>query len=366
MRGEDRRQAVMWSVVRLEERVPKDHPLRPIRRMTDAALAELDPLFRRMYSKVGRPSVPPEQLLRALVLQLLYSVRSERLLMERIDADLYFRWFVGLEIDDPVWHPTTFTKDRDDVLGGEVAQAFFAAVVGQAREAGLLSDEHFSVDGTLLEAWAGQKSFRPIDERKDKGGGGAPGAAGDFKGKPRRNDTHRSTTDGDARLYRKGDGQEARLSYLAHLLTEDRCGLAVGGRVSLASGDAERTAALELVRRRGRERRRRRRITLGMHKAYDAAELVAALRAEGVTPHVCQNTTRRRSAVDGRTTRHAGYAMSQAARRRGERVFGWLKTIALLRQVRHRGRDRVNSAFTFALAVYDLVRLRTLLAERAA
>ncbi|MDE3192736.1 MAG: IS5 family transposase [Chloroflexota bacterium] len=364
MRGEDRRAAAMWSYVRLEERVPADHPLRAIRAMTDRALAELDPLFRRLYSRRGRPSIPPEQLLRALVLQLLYSIRSERLLVERIDADLYFRWFVGLELDDPVWHPTTFTHARDGALGGEVAAAFFAAVVGQARAAGLLSDEHFSVDGTLLEAWAGQKSFRPIDERRDQGG---PGATADFKGRPRRNDTHRSTTDPEARLYRKGDGQEAHLSYLGHLLTDNRCGLAVGGEVSIATGDAERTAALRLLgppKRRGR--RRRRRITLGCDKGYDARGFVAACRELGVTPHVCQNTTGRRSAIDERTTRHVGYAMSQAARRRGERVFGWLKTIALLRKLRHRGRDRVDGIFTFALAVYDLVRLRTLTAERSA
>lgn len=362
MRGEDRRPAAMWSYVRLEERVPKDHPLRAIRKMTDRALAELDPVFDRMYSKIGRPSIPPERLLRALVLQLLYSVRSERLLMERLDHDLLFRWFVGLEVDGPVWDPSTFSQNRERLIDDDVAQAFLAAVVGQARKADLLSDEHFSVDGTLIEAWAGQKSFRPIDEGKGKGGsaGGAPGAPGDFKGQRRSNATHRSTTDPDARLYRKGPMQEAKLAYIGHVLTENRCGLAVGGSVTKAGGSAERDAALALAEGVPRGS------TLGCDKAYDTAEFVADVRALGVTPHVCQNTTNRRSAVDGRTTRHVGYAMSQAARRRGERVNGWTKTIALMRQVRHRGEERVDWVFVFALAVYDLVRLRTLLAARAA
>ncbi|MBU6423994.1 MAG: IS5 family transposase [Chloroflexota bacterium] len=361
MRGEDRGPAAMWTYVRLEERVPKDHPLRAIRRMTDAALAKLDRIFDGMYSPIGRPSIPPERLLRALVLQLLYSIRSERLLMERLDHDLLFRWFVGLDIDDPVWDPSTFSQNRDGVLGGEVAQAFLAAVVGQAREAKLLSDEHFSVDGTLIEAWAGHKSFRPIDERTDKGGGsagGKPGAPGDFKGARRSNTTHRSTTDPDARLYRKGPMQEAKLAYTGHVLTENRCGLAVDGGATKASGTAERDAALALAEGVPRGS------TLGADKAYDTAAFVSELRERGITPHVCQNTTKRRSAIDGRTTRHVGYAMSQAARRRGERVNGWLKTIALLRKVRHRGEARVDWVFTFALAVYDLVRLRTLLAER--
>ncbi len=363
MRGDDPKATAMWSYVSPEARVPKDHPLRSIRRMTDRALAELDPVFRKLYSRIGRPSIPPEQLLRALVLQLLYTIRSERLLMERLDHDLLFRWFVGLSADDPVWDPTVFTKNRTRFISGEVAQRFLAAVVEQGRAAGVLSDEHFSVDGTLLEACASQKSFRPRD---GSGEGAAPGAPGDFKGQRRSNDTHRSTTDQDARLYRKGSGQEARLAYLGHVLIENRSGLAVGGKVSLANGTAERETALALLGppHAGR-RRRRRRITLGCDKAYDTSDFVCALRERGITPHVCQNTTNRRSAVDGRTTRHPGYAMSQAARRRGERVNGWLKTIGLQRKARHRGKPRVGWIFVLALAVYDLVRLRSLLENAA-
>lgn len=362
MRGEDSQQRAMWSYIRLEERVPKDHPLRRIRRMTDAALAELDPVFEAIYSAIGRPSIPPERLLRALVLQLLYSIRSERLLMERLDADLYFRWFVGLDLDERVWDASTFSQNRDRLISGEVAQRFLAAVVAQARRAELLSDEHFSVDGTLVEAWAGQKSFRPIDQGPGNGGpaGGTPGAPGDFKGQRRSNATHRSTTDPDARLYRKGPMQEAKLAYIGHVLTENRCGLAMGGAVTTAGGSAERDAALALAQTVPRG------ATLGCDKAYDTAAFVADLRERGITPHVAQNTTHRRSAIDGRTTRHAGYAMSQAARRRGERVNGWIKTIALMRKVRHRGEERVDWVFVFALAVYDLVRLRTLLTTRAA
>jgi len=354
MRGEDTQQGALWSYLSPEARVRQDHPLRPIRAMTDAALGELDPLFATLYSRNGRPSIPPEQLLRALVLQLLYSIRSERLLMEELEYNLLFRWFVGLGADDPVWDVTVFTKNRERFISGEVAARFFAAVVTQARAAGLLSDEHFTVDGTLIEAWAGQKSFQP----KDKGKGGTPGAPGDFKGQRRRNDSHASTTDRDARLYRKGDRQDARLCYLGHVLSDNRCGLAVGGAVTRASGFAEREAALALAEAVPRG------ATLGADKAYDTADFVAALRRRGITPHVSQNTTRRRSAIDGRTTRHPGYAMSQSARRLGERVHGWLKTVGLQRKTHQRGRSRVDWAFVFALAVYDLVRLRALIPAR--
>jgi len=359
MRGDDQRQGSMWSYLSPEARVPQDHPLRPIRRMVDTALGELDPLFAQLYSRIGRPSIAPEMLLRALVLQILYSIRSERLLMEHLDADLRFRWFVGLNADDPVWDVTVFTKNRDRLLRGDVAGAFFAAVITQARAADLLSDEHFSVDGTLIEAWAGQKSFRPKDEDGPSGSSGGPG---DFKGQRRSNDTHRSTTDEDARLYRKGDGQEARLSYLGHVLIENRSGLAVGGTLTLASGTAEREAALALAEAVPRARR----ASLGADKAYDTADFVAALRERGMTPHVAQNTTNRRSAIDRRTTRHAGYAMSINARRFIERVFGWGKTTGPWRQTHFRGRPRVGMSFIFGLAVYDLVRLRTLLAPVAA
>ena len=358
MRGDDRKQGSMWSYLSPEARVPRDHPLRPIRRMVDTALSELDPLFARLYSRIGRPSIAPEMLLRALVLQLLYTLRSERLLMERLDSDMVFRWFVGLNADDPVWDVTVFTKNRDRLLRGQVAEAFFAAVVAQAQRAGLLSDEHFSVDGTLIEAWAGQKSFRPKDEPP----GGGAGGRGDFKGQRRSNDTHRSTTDKDARLYKKGHGQEARLAYLAHVMVENRSCLAVGGALTLATGTAERDAALALAEAVPRARR----ATLGADKGYDTAAFVAALRERGLTPHVAQNTAHRRSAIDGRTTRHVGYAMSINARRFIERVFGWGKTVGPWRQTHFRGRPRVGMSFLFGLAVYDLVRLRTLLAPATA
>ena len=359
MRGDEPRIDSMWSYRTPEQRVPPDHPLRAIRTMVDRALVELDPVFRRMYSPIGRPSIPPEQLLRALVLQLLYSVRSERLLMEQLDADMRFRWFVGLNADDPVWDPTVFTKNRTRLLKGDVAQRFFAAVLRQAKAADLLNDEHFSVDGTLIEAWASQQSFKPKDPgtRKHRTPRTPPGGAGDFKGQHRSNETHRSTTDPDARLYRTGNAQEARRCYLGHVLSENRHGLAVGGILSQATGTAERDAALALITTLPRAAH----VTLGADKAYDTRDFVAALRAAGVTPHVSQNTTTRRSAIDGRTTRHPGYAVSAFKRRLAEGVFGWTKTVGLLRKTRHRGTTRVGWVFTFTLAVYDLVRMRTLI-----
>ncbi len=355
MRGDDPKAGDMWSYRTPEQRVPQDHPLRAVRAMTERALRELDPLFDRLYARTGRPSIPPEQLLRALLLQLLYSVRSERLLMERLDYDLLFRWFVGLNADDPVWDVSVFTKNRERLLRGEVAQAFFDAVLRQARERELLSDEHFSVDGTLVEAWAGHKSFRPKDPRDGGGGSGA----GDFRGTPRRNDTHQSTTDPEARLYRKGDSQPAVLSYLGHVLMENRSGLAVAGTLTLATGYAEREAALALLQQTRALRGQH--ATLGADRAYDTADFVRAVRAQGLTPHVAQNTTNRRSAIDGRTTRHPGYLESGFARRRIERVFGWTKTIGLLRKTRHRGRARVGWMFTLGLAAHNLVRMRTLI-----
>ncbi len=360
MRGDDLNQAAAWSYLSPEARVPNSHPLRPIKMMTDRALRELDPLFRKMYSTIGRPSIPPEQLLRALVLQTLYSVRSERLLMERLDSDLLFRWFVGLNADDPVWDVTVFTKNRVRLERDEVAQRFFERVIAQAKEAGLLSDEHFTVDGTLIEAWASQGSFTPKDGQDGTPGtgGGGSGAPADFKGQQRRNDTHQSTTDADARLYRKSDGQEARLGYLGHVLTENRHGLAVGGELTLATGTAEREAALALIDAIPRAAR----ATLGADKAYDTRAFVAALRERRVTPQVSQNTTGRRSAIDGRTTCHPGYEVSQDKRRLAEGVHGWIKTVGLLRKTRHRGKGRVGWVFTFTLAVYDLVRMRRLIA----
>jgi len=360
MRGDDFKQAGMWSYLSPEARVPADHPLRPIRDMVDRALLELSPRFAKLYSKIGRRSIPPEQLLRALVLQILYTVRSERLLMEQLDYNLLFRWFVGLNADDRIWDVTVFTKNRERLLKGEIAQHFLQAVIAQAQERGLLSDEHFSVDGTLIEAWAGHKSFKP----KDGSGGASSGGSRDFKGEQRRNETHESTTDPDARLYRKGNGQEARLAYLGHVLMENRSGLAVAGELTAATGTAERDAALTLMRRvRGT---RHRPATLGADKGYDTQGHVAALRQDGITPHVAQNTTHRRSAIDGRTTRHPGYAMSIEARRRIERIFGWGKTTGLMRKTRHRGRGRVGWVFTFTLACYDLVRMRTLATQATA
>ena len=357
MRGDDPNVGAMWSYVSPEARVPKDHPLRPIRTMVERALVDLDPVFRKMYSPIGRPSIPPEQLLRALVLQLLYSVRSERLLMEQMDHDLLFRWFVGLGTDDPIWDVTVFSKNRERLLKGDVAQRFFAAVLAQAKEAGLLSDQHFSVDGTLIEAWASHASFKPKEGKDEPPAAGGRPAEGDFKGQHRRNDTHRSTTDGDARLYRKGPGQEAKLCYQGHVLSENRHGLAVGGALTVAGGTAERDAALALIKRVPRAAH----VTLGADKAYDTRDFVADARAAGVTPHVSQNTTRRRSAIDGRTTRHPGYEVSAFKRRLAEGIHGWCKTVGLLRKTRHRGKGRVGWVFTFTLAVYDLVRMRKLI-----
>jgi transposase len=350
MRGETSGQGRAFSYVSLEERVPADHPLRAIRRMTDEALAKLSPAFDRLYSKFGRPSIPPERLLRALLLQLLYTVRSERLLMEQLEYNLLFRWFVGMDMDETVWVPTVFTKNRDRLLQGDVAQEFFAAVVEQAREKRLLSDEHFTVDGTLIEAWAGQKSFRPKD------GGPPSGSIGGFRGEKRSNKTHASTTDPDARLFRRSKSAEAKLAYLGHILIENKNGLPVAAGVTEATGFAEREAALGLLD----QIKKSRRITLGADKGYDTTEFVARTRARGVTPHVARNVTNRSSAIDGRTTRHSTYALSQALRPIIERVNSWVKCIGGQRKTKHRGVDRVGWNFTLALAAYSLVRIRNL------
>jgi transposase len=355
MRGDARDdQGAMWSYVPMERRIPADHPLRAMRPLVDALLRELSPRFDELYSRVGRPSIAPEKLLRALLLQVLYTIRSERLLMEQLDYNLLFRWFVGLEMDDPVWNATVFTKNRERLLGGEIARAFFDRVVAQARERGLLSDEHFTVDGTLVEAWASLKSFKRHD---------APPAPPDdpgnptvnFHGERRRNATHASTTDPDARLARKGNAQEAKLCYTGHVLMENRNGLAVGGCVRPASGHA----ALELLGALAPGGR----VTLGADKGYDTRDFVGAVRRLGMTPHVAQNTTHRASAIDRRTSRHPGYAVSQRRRKRVEEIFGWLKTVGLMRKTRHRGTRRVDWTFTFALAVYNLVRIRNLTAQ---
>lgn len=361
MRGADEQPGSMFSYVSLEERVPPDHPLRAIRRITDRALERMSPQFGTLYINFGRPSIPPERLLRALLLQALYTIRSERQLMEQLEYNLLFRWFVGLGMDDAVWAPTTFTKNRDRLLHGDVAAAFFDAVLIHADTARLLSDEHFTVDGTLLEAWASQKSFRPRDQDPPTSGGGNPTV--NFHGQRRTNATHGSTTDPDARLYKKARGREARLGYLGHVLMEHRSGLIVGATVTPADGYGERAAAVTLIGTRpGRQR-----ITVAADKAYDSRDFVATLRAMRATPHVAQYTpsVHRGSAIDGRTTRHPGYAVSQQKRKLVEQGFGWMKTIGGLRKLRHRGQPLVTWIFTFTAAAYNIVRLRRLLPATA-
>lgn len=351
MRGTDHKPAAMFSYVSAEERVPPEHPLRAIRTFVDEILREMTREFDALYARHGRPSIPPERLLRAQLLQLFYSIRSERLLMEQLDYNILFRWFVGLEMDEPIWVPTVFTKNRDRLLEHAVAHCFFHRVV--ARAADLMSDEHFTVDGTLLEAWASQKSFR----RKE---GDPDGDGRDFRGQDRKNDTHASTTDPDARLYRKSNNAEARLAYLGHLLMENRHGLIVDAQATVADGFAEREAATTMLAEHWRFASRRRR-TVGADKAYDTADFVAHARQIDVTPHVAQNDTRRGgSAIDARTTRHAGYARSQSARPRIERAFGWLKTIAGMRKVKLRGVPRVDALFVFASAAFNIRRIVTL------
>jgi len=361
MRGDDLRQDALFSYLSPEARVPQTHPLRPIRQLVDRILTTLSPAFDRLYARTGRPSVPPEQLLRALLLQVLYTIRSERLLIEQLDYNLLFRWFVGLSMDDPVWDATTFTKNRQRLLDGEIAQRFFAQVRAEAAARGLLSDEHFTVDSTLLEAWASLKRFRRRDQQRLSPPDDPGNPTVDFRGERRRNATHVSTTDPEARLARRGDGREAKLAYQGHVLMENRHGLVVAACVTPATGTAEREAAVALVQQvAGRGR-----ITLGADKSYDTAAFVAALRQLEVTPHVAQQTRGRASAIDARTTRHPGYALSQRRRHRVEEIFGWLKTVGLLRKVRHRGSAKVNWLFVFAAAIYNLVRMRTL-AEVAA
>ena len=356
MRGWDAKSDALFSYLSCEARVPKDHPLRPIRQIVDKALAALSPEFEKLYAKLGRPSIPPERLLRALLLQAFYSVRSELQLMEQLDYNLLFRWFVGLSLDEAVWDETVFTKNRERLIEGDIARRFMAAVLNQEPVKALLSDDHFSVDGTLIEASASIKSFRPKDGSSEPP---APGRNGerDFHAEKRSNATHASTTDPEARLYRKGRGQPAKLAYLAHVLMENRHTLVVDTRLTLATGTAEREAALEMVTARPGTHR----ITLGADKAYDVAEFVANLRGSSVTPHVAQNTTNRRSAIDGRTTRHPGYAVSGRWRKRIEEVFGWTKTAAGFRKTRHRGLARVGWMFTLTATAYNLVRLPKLM-----
>jgi transposase len=348
----------MFSYLSPEDRVPAEHPLRPIRVMADAALKALSPVFHRMYAAWGRPSIAPEKLLRALLLQILYTIRSERMLMEQLEYNLLFRWFIGLNADEPVWVPTVFSKNRDRLLEGDIAQKFFDRILEQAEAARLTSDEHFSVDGTLIEAWASQKSF----QRKDQPEPPPPDDPGNptvnFHGEKRSNDTHESKTDPEARLARKSGGHESKLAYCGNVMIENRNGLVVDTVLVQPSGTAERDAAMLMAERiEGTER-----VTVAADKAYDTKDLVAVMRELNVTPHVTQNEKRPGgSAIDGRTTRHAGYQLSQRKRKRIEEVFGWMKTVGMLRKTRHRGVFKVGWVFTFTAAAYNLVRMRNLL-----
>jgi len=361
MRGEDIHQDHLYSYVSPEQRVPADHPLRPIRQMANIVLERLSPQLDALYSAVGRPSIPPEKLLRALLLQVLYTLRSERLLMEELDYNLLFRWFVGLNMDDPVWDATVYCKNRERLLQGDVAGAFFQEVLKLAEEHQLLSDEHFTVDGTLIEAWASLKSFKKKEAEQETPPPEDPGnPTVDFHGEQRSNETHQSTTDPEARLFRKGPGKEAKLDYMGHVLMENRNGLAVQTELTQATGTAEREVAVAMVAAQAPDGD----VTLGGDKNYDTQGCVADLRAVGVTPHVAQNTTRRGgSAIDRRTTRHPGYDLSQRVRKRVEEIFGWLKTVGGMRKTRFRGTARVGWMFTWALAAYNLVRMRNLLHE---
>ena len=358
MRGEFRDQGGMFSYVSPEDRIPVDHPLRQIRRLLREVSKDLSRSFGRIYSHEGRPSIPPEQLLSALLLQALYGIRSERLLMEQLNYNLLFRWFVGLSPDDPVWHPTVFTVNRERLQRGEIFEKFMARLLEHEQVRPLLSDEHFSVDGTLIEAWASHKSFRPKD-------GPDQGDGSDFHGQKRKNDTHASTTDPDAKLYRKAAGREARLSYMGHALMENRNGLAVAGTVTQASGTAERRGAEKMLKRKAR---RGRRITVGEDKAYDASDHVQAMRKLNVTPHVAQNQAAtktgktRKSAVDNRTTRHIGYAISQSRRAMIECIFGWGKQHGTMRKTKLRGVANVATNFMLNLIAYNLVRIPKLIA----
>jgi transposase len=362
MRGADERSGSLFSYVDIERRVPVTHPLRLIRELVNGALAALDRKFEKLYSAEGRPSIALERLIRASLLQLLYSIRSERQLMERLDFDLLFRWFVGLGIDDAVWDHSVFFKNPDRLLTAEIAQDFLAALLAEPKVKRLLSHEHFSVDGTLLKAWASMNSFRPKDGSGNPPTGGRNGER-NFKKEARSNETHESTTDPDARLHRKGQGQESKLCYMGHVLMENRNGLAVLGEVTPASGTAERDAALDLVDRR----RARRRLTVGADKADDVADFVQALRTLKVTPqiaidgHVTKTGKVRKTAVDQRITRHPGYAINQRCRKRIEEIFGWTKTTGGLAQLKVRGLEKAKAAFTFGLAAYNLIRLPKLL-----
>jgi transposase len=371
----------MFSYKSMEDRIPADHPIRPLRDLVDSVLIKLSPDFDKLYAKNGRPSIPPEWLLRAQLLQVLFTIRSERQLMEQLDYNILFRWFVGLGMDDPVWNHSVYSKNRERFLDGDIAKRFFEEVLAQARESDLLSAEHFTVDGTLIEAWASHKSFQPKkedDQDPPSGGnrvapeveaavaqvlreeGNSEGRNQDvsFKGQKRSNATHESTTDPDARLYRKSKQTGAQLCYMGHVLMENRNGLAVDVRVTRAVGHAEEAAAIEMA---VEQKKTTARVTIGADKGYDSEEFVEALRQRGITAHVAQNDSgNRSSAIDRRTTRHEGYKVSQRKRKLVEEVFGWVKTVGGLRKTRHKGAPLVDWMFTFTVAAYNLVRMRNM------
>ena len=359
MRGIQTTQQQLFSYVPIDERIPAEHPMRALRGMVDPLLQSMSKEFGRLYSDTGRPSIAPEYLLRATLVQILYSIRSERLLMEQLEYNMLFRWFVGMSMDEEIWDHSVFSKNRERLLAGDIAGEFLAKVLALARTRHLLSDEHFTVDGTLIEAWAGHKSFQKKDAAvsDEKDDGGNPTI--DFRGEQRTNNTHQSTTDPESRLYRKGKGKEAKLSFMGHVVIDNRHGLVVATRYTQATGTAERDAAREMVK--DVKRRRKHRLTLGADKGYDTRDFVGILRKQKITPHVAQNTTNRSSAIDSRTTRHAGYDLSQWKRKIVEEVFGWLKTIGLLRKTRHKGVERGGWMFTFTNAVYNLVRMKNIL-----
>src|SRR6201984_451092 len=363
MRGGDEQTGELFSYVNLEKRVRSDHPLRGIRGLVNEALVALEQEFAALYAPIGRPSIPPEKLLRAMLLQAFYSIRSERQLMERLEFDLLFRWFVGIGVDDAAWDHSVFSKNRERLLEGDIAAKLLSGVLAHPRVKRLLSTDHFSVDGTLIEAWASMKSFKPKDGSDEPpADGDGRNREADFHGEKRRNDTHASTTDPEARLYRKGPGKEAKLCFMGHALMENRNGLVVDACLTEANGHAERIAALPMIEPRAD---RPRPITLGADKAYDTEDFVNELRSMNATPHVAQNANGRSSAIDGRTTRHAGYAVSQRIRKRIEEAFGWIKMVAGQERTKLRGRERVGWAFTFAAAAYNLARLPKLLEASA-
>jgi transposase len=354
MRGLEDRNEALFIYVSPESFVPENHPLRPIRAMADKALQSLSKEFDRMYSHVGRPSVPPEVLLKSLLLQILFSIRSNRQLVEQLSYNILFRWFLGVSLEDRIWDHSTFSQNQERLIGTDIAGQFLQEILKQAKDARLLSQDHFSVDGTLIEAWASIKSFRP----QDSGPGGRSGRndSVDFHGKSLKNETHASTTDPESRLYRKSKGKESRLCYMGHVLMENRNGLVVDTRLTQAMGTAERDAAAGMIRNiPGMQR-----VTVGADKAYDTESFVATLRSLQATPHVAQNDKNRRSAIDGRTTRHPGYSISGRVRKRIEETFGWIKTIGMLRKTRYRGEEKISWYFTLAAAAYDLVRMRNL------